>query len=185
MLKISSIPSISWQLEVRECELFFKVIILMNKVILILVCTWEALSASTSPLISSVGDSFKSVEVTISISGGNANYDVNLPFSSAFSSNSIGLVLSMINYNQSFNGGYCIQYFLYENTPSQSTSTYVSFRVFLGLSSYTSSVRVKYCACPTSILSPSFNILPFEVSPGSMSPNSFFYYTFSTSINTG
>lgn len=73
----------------------------------------EVLAASaTSPLISKFGDSFRSGEVTVSL-GGMADYDLSPTFTSALPSNEVGLVLSMVDYSQTFDASYKVLFHLY------------------------------------------------------------------------
>lgn len=103
----------------------------------------EALSASTSPLTSNFGDAFRTGEVTISL-GAQDTYDLSPTFSSALSSTAVGVALSLVDYNQTFDTTYKIFYNLYENTPSASNATNAVFRLYLGFYSITSSARVRF-----------------------------------------
>lgn len=118
----------------------------------------EALCSSTAPLVSRFGDSFRSGDVAVAI-GSQPKYDFEVPFNSPLPSSSIALALSMVEYSQAMDSYRKIHYSLMENTPTSSNHTHAVFRVELGLVSKTSRAKVKYLACPTSILSTNFNII--------------------------
>lgn len=155
----------------------------MNKCIFFLFFIWEIISAATSPLISSIGYSCRSGEVKL-VLGSSSTYDFSTPYTSTFSSSSISLALSMVDYYQSFDSSYKVYYHLYENTPSLSNSSHAIFRVYIGYLSLTSRAKVKYLACPTSILSQNFNIIVFQVYPGVLNSGVEINYTVTTSLNT-
>lgn len=131
----------------------------MTQILIFMLYILEVLTASTSPLLSKFGYSFRSGEGTVNIGSQSPIYDLTLPYTSVFSNNSIGLALSMVSYNQSFDSTFKIHYRLLENTPTPSNKTHAVFRVELGLYLLTSRARVRYLAYFTSILSPNFNIL--------------------------
>lgn len=128
-----------------------------------MLCFLEVFSASTSPLLSKLGGSFRTGDASIDI-GAQSTYDFNIPYSSSFSSSNVTLVLLMYDYNQSFPSEttYQISYRLLENVPSRSNSTHAVFRVVLGYVQLTSRAKVRYLACPTSLFSKNFNMIVGE-----------------------
>lgn len=90
----------------------------------------------------------------------------------------------MVEYDQALDSSHKIFYNLFENTPSPSNSTHAAFRVELGLYLLTSLAKVKYLACPTSILSSDFNIIVSQIYPGTISANNNYFYTLSSPLST-
>lgn len=146
----------------------------MIKLIFFLLCLWEVLCASTSPLSSNFGEAFRSGEVTISLIG-QESYDISAPLSTALSPGTVSLVLSMKDYYQSLDSIKRISYQLIENSPSSSTNTLAVFRLILGFPSLTSLANVKYLTYLTSILSDNFQILVEHITPGTLSDYASYY----------
>lgn len=138
----------------------------MNQWLVFLLCFLGVFSASTPPLLSKLGDSFRSGDARVDIIGGQSMYDFNVPYSSSLPSSQVALALSMYDYQQAMpsNAGIQISYSLLEDVPSPSNSTNAVFRVVLGYSTLTSIANVRYLACPISILSENFNIIVGEFS---------------------
>lgn len=142
----------------------------MIQLILSALWFWQALPLTTSPLVSNLGeDTFRSGEVQVVI-GSQSQHDIEAPYVSPLSGSPAALALSMIQYSQVFDATNKIHYYLYENTPSLSNSTTAVFRVELWLYSFTSLARIKYLACPASILSQNFNIVINQFNPGTLQP---------------
>lgn len=117
-----------------------------------LLCIRESISASTPPLLSNLGDAFRSGGVTVSI-GNQSTYDFNVPYLEALSSNAVTLALAMPSYSQTFDATYKIDFRLSEDTPSASTSTNAVFRVYFGFYTLTTVAKIQYLVCFTSVLS--------------------------------
>lgn len=119
---------------------------------IVLMCIRESTSASTPPLLSNLGDTFRSGRVTVSL-GNQSSYDFNVPYPEALSNNSVTLTLAMPSYSQTFDATYKIDFRLEEDTPSASTSTNAVFRAYFGFYTRTSVAKIQYLVCFTSILS--------------------------------
>lgn len=136
-------------------------------------CLWETVSVSTPSLVSNFGeDAFRSGEASV-VLGSQPLYGFAVPFGFPLSSSSIRLALSMVDYNQLMDAtnNYKVFFHLLEDTPSASNASIAVFRVELNLYLLTSLAKIKYLACPTSILSQNFNILVSNISPGTISGN--------------
>lgn len=160
---------------------------MMIRLVLSFLFMWEALFASSSPLISNFGeDAFRSGEVS-AVLGNQSQYDFFVTFTSPLGSSSVSLALSMVDYNQSMNAisNFKVFFHLLENTPSASNASHGAFRVQLGLYSLTLNAKVKYLAYQTSILSQNFNIIVSTINPPTtLASYSSCQYTVTTSLNT-
>ena len=98
-----------------------------------LLLAWVGFAASTSPLRSKLGDSFRTGVVTLDIIDTETTYDFDVPYSTPLSRDPVTLALSLQDYNQTFSDSYnAISYRLLEDIPSPSNSTHAVFRVELG-----------------------------------------------------
>lgn len=137
----------------------------MTGLIAFLLCFLGAFCATkSSPLISKLGNSFRSGEVTATLNNSTNDYDLTASYLTALPSGSVSVILSMQEYWQTFAIDKKIFYNLLENTPSSSTNTNAFFRLTLGYPSLTSKARVRYLAYLTSILSENFNIMVYNIS---------------------
>lgn len=141
------------------------------------------LGATTSPLVSKLGeDTFRSAEVTVAV-GNYSQYDFEVPFTIPFQSSSVSLALSMVDYSQTFNSSFKIFFLLQEDTPTSSNATHAVFRAEIGLYSLTSRAKVKYLGCLTSKLSQNFNMVTSHLSLTSLPGDGYYYHTLSTPLN--
>lgn len=141
----------------------------MIKQLIFLLQALGTLCAFASPLLSNFpANTFSSGEMVVVI-GSQLTYDFQVPFTSTLPSTPVALALSMEDYHQVFDSSHKIFYHLLENTPSASSSTSAVFRVELGLYFLTSRAKVKYLACPSSILSDNFNLIVTQINPGNLS----------------
>lgn len=90
-----------------------------------------------------------------------------------------------MDYNQTFDSSYKINFLLYEDTPTSSNATHAVYRAELGLYSLTSSAKVRYLACSTSIFSDTFNIIVTTMNPGTLQvpPTAGYNYSFTLSTS--
>jgi hypothetical protein len=91
-----------------------------------------------------------------------------MPFSSALSSNSIKLALSLVDQHIEFYSSTSTElwYHLYENYPTASNSTTAVFRAFFWAPATNIRAKIRYLACPVEILSSNFQILFYTLGSG-------------------
>lgn len=128
-------------------------------VFLLSLWTQTVAAASSSPLLSNLGDCFRTGEASLSLISQVVS-DFNAPFASAIpGSPPITLALSLVEYDQTINASNTVQFQLLENTPTPSTTTQAIFRVNLQYYLQVSLFKVRFLGCPTAVLSQDFSII--------------------------
>jgi hypothetical protein len=134
----------------------------MNFVALILLvqALWTTVeSTTTSPVSSSIGSEFRVELLTVPVNGSSYGWNFSRPFSSPLSSSPVSMAISLHEYYLTLNNSKEFSYFVTANSPSGSNTTYAHFSISISLRANTASAKIKYLACPTSLLSPNFQII--------------------------